>query len=507
MALILIAVAWMVGIVAEDHRPAAPAHLLFTALAAGGLAALIRRSQAATRIAPQLPLAFVLLCAALLGAWRSALARPAISEASIWRWVGHEVIVDAEIEQEPRWTETEQRLVVEARAVLVEGSVRPAEGRLLVVLPPEPARRLGERLVLTGIVAAPPAGRGFDYAAYLRRRGIYAVLERAAVRRATPPASSPRVALLSLKAEAHHSILRLLPEPEAGLLSGILLGLQSALPREIYDAFNKSGTSHILVISGWNISITIAAALWLAGLAGIPRWPATLLALGAVALYVALVGPTPAVVRSAVMGAVVALADPLHRRSDPWTALAFACLVLSAIDPQVVWDLGFQLSAGAVAGLFACGAALNARAERLLRLRALRWAAEPLAATLAAQVFTLPLLLYHFGRLSLIAPLANIVLLPAVPIAMALGALMTLAGLLLWPLGQLLAVGAWLPLAWLTRGAQLFAGLPFASVDVPLIPTWLLLLYYGITITALLAWNSLSKRGITEQQPATSGSG
>jgi competence protein ComEC len=129
--------------------------------------------------------------------------------------------------------------------------------------------------------------------------------------------------------------------------------------------------------------------------------------------------------------------------------------------------MGFQLSALVTASLFAGW---------------LDWAREALTATLAAQILALPLILYQFGNLSIIAPLANVILLPMVPYTMLLGAV-ALVGRLVWlRLGQWLAVIAYLFLAWLTEGARLFAKLPYAAVQLPPFPLWLLLAYYSVVV-------------------------
>jgi competence protein ComEC len=138
--------------------------------------------------------------------------------------------------------------------------------------------------------------------------------------------------------------------------------------------------------------------------------------------------------------------------------------------------------------LFAFGKATERLLERTpLRAAWLDWAREALTATLAAQILTLPLILYHFGNLSIIAPLANVVLLPMVPYAMLFGALALVGGMLWLPLGQWLALPAYLFLAWLTEGTRLFASAPWAAVQLPPFPLWLLLGYYAIVVGAWLA--------------------
>src|SRR5262249_38766499 len=164
------------------------------------------------------------------------------------------------------------------------------------------------------------------------------------------------------------------------------------------------------------------------------------------------VGATPTVIRAAVMGTIVVVGQPIERPAHAWTPLSAACWAMTIWDPQTLWDMGFQLSALATASLFAFGKGTEALLLKTpLRVSWLDWAREALTATLAAQILALPLILYQFGNLSIIAPLANVALLPIVPSAMLLGALSLVGGMVWLPLGQWLAVVAYLFLAWLTE--------------------------------------------------------
>jgi competence protein ComEC len=138
--------------------------------------------------------------------------------------------------------------------------------------------------------------------------------------------------------------------------------------------------------------------------------------MGCIWLYTLFVGASPTVIRAAVMGTIVVLGQRLERRAHAWTTIFAACWAMTLYDPQTLWDLGFQLSALATASLFAYGKGTEALLLKTpLRVGWLDWAREALTATLAAQILALPLILYHFGNLSIIAPLANVILLPMVP--------------------------------------------------------------------------------------------
>ncbi|HEY1011241.1 MAG TPA: ComEC/Rec2 family competence protein, partial [Herpetosiphonaceae bacterium] len=122
-----------------------------------------------------------------------------------------------------------------------------------------------------------------------------------------------------------------------------------------------------------------------------------------------------------------------------------------------------------------------------------------LSATLAAQVWALPVILYHFGNLSLIAPIANVVMLPVVPLAMAAGAALCAGGLVWRPLGLLALPAAWLALMWLIAGARLLAALPWAAVTLPPLPSWLIALAYALS---LAGWRRLAAARPPGAKPA-----
>jgi competence protein ComEC len=378
--------------------------------------------------------------------------------------------------------------------VVQAGQARPAEGLVLLKLPPYPERRYGDRLLLMGALTTPREAAmpgQFDYRAYLARKRVFALMEPTTARVLSENNGGPIwSALLVVRDRARRTLLRELPEPQASLAVGILLGLQSSIPDDVTANFSATGTSHILVISGWNISIIAAALYSVAEGLKLSKRKAFWAILVTIWLYTLFVGASATVIRAAVMGTIVVVGQRLERRAHAWTTIFAACWAMTLWDPQTLWDLGFQLSALATASLFAYGKGTEALLLKTpLRVGWLDWAREALTATLAAQILALPLILYQFGNLSVVAPLANVILLPVVPYAMLFGAVALVGGMIWLPLGQWLATVAYLFLAWLTEGARLFAALPYAAVQLPPFPLWVLLGYYVIVVGAWL-WNA-----------------
>ncbi|NJM05691.1 ComEC family competence protein [Candidatus Gracilibacteria bacterium] len=486
MLLLHLAIAYLCGTVLADVLTP-PAPLLWAAVGVGVLLALVLR-----RSAPGRTVALCLLC--LAGALiRSQAAQIPAVERSIQQLVGYpEVQILGEVAREPRRTEEGQQILLATESARVGDERRAITGLLLVQLPPYPIYRYGERLLLAGAVQEPRESSRpgeFDYRAYLNRKGIFVMMREPAVR-PQPGGGGNAVfaAIYQARDYCRQVLLRLLPEPQASLAVGILLGLQSSIPDEVYAAFSTTGTSHILVVSGWNFTIVAAVLAGLATRLKLGKGAAFWGSLAVMWLYAFFVGASGAVLRAALMASLMVLARTSERRSEPWTLLAAACWAMCVIDPNTLWDLGFQLSALATASLFA----FAQPTERLVaRLLPTHWPlmgslAEALTATLAAQILALPIILYNFGNMSLIAPLANVVLVPVVPYAMLTGTITLVLGLIWQPAGEIAALSAWLPLNWLAEGALILARAPYAAVQIPPFPLWMLLAYYAATVAVIV---------------------
>jgi competence protein ComEC len=480
MTLLWLCIAFLTGIVAADTFGGLSTPLLIAAVAAGALAYVWRRSS--------LRLPLMLLAAGALGAARDVAARPQADATDISRSANKTVRLTGTVAHHPDWRDDEQIVVVAAERVAIGPTTQPAHGLVRLRLSPVPEISYGQRLELQGRLELPKPGKLFDFRAYLQRHGIAVLMEYPRMK-VLPTQGRQGVQgwLLDFNDRLRRTMARLLPEPHAALLAGMLLGTQSAIPAPVLADFRATGTSHLLVISGWNITVVVGATVGFLMTLGLSRRRALALSLPALVLYVLFVGASPSVVRAGVMGALVIWAGVADREAHGWTDLALACALLALLDPNVLWDTGFQLSALATAGIFAWYAPLRdwlkARVFDGPRLSGL---AETLAVTLAAMTLTLPVQLHSFGTLALVAPLANVLLAPAVPLAMLFGALAAVAGLFVLPLGQLLALLAWPFTSWLLLGTRLLANIPFAAVTVAPFAGWWMWVWYAALLGLLL---------------------
>ena len=422
-----------------------------------------------------------LLALAILGWVRYRAALPDLAApdfVAAYRDTGREVVLVGVLTADPDLRGERANLRVAVQRLRFAHEVRhlTVHGLVLAQVPAEAARglRYGDQVVLRGSLRTPPQGTTFSYRAYLARQGIYATLSAQRVGLLARDQGSPLLAALyALRRRALAVVDRLWPQPESGLLAGILLGDDRRIPADLYRAFRRTGTAHIIAISGFNITLIAGVMVALLGrLLGL-AW-GSLAAVLAIGAYTLLVGADAAVVRAALMGSLVVFARRVRRRTHPLTALAVAAALMTLLTPTVLADLGFQLSFAATWGLLRFAEPLNRAAAALLRpllgrrltARLLPWLADAVLLTLAAQLTTLPVSAWHFHRLAPLALIANpFILLLQAPLMFTAGAAL-IAALIWLPAGQLLALTAWPWVAYTIRAVQFFAHLPVMSVII-----------------------------------------
>ena len=271
-----------------------------------------------------------------------------------------------------------------------------------------------------------------------------------------------------------------MPPREAELARGFVLGEDEQIDEATKEDFRRSGLSHLLAVSGENVTLLALLAMPVLGLLGIPLRERLLWILGLIAVYVPVAGAGPSVQRAGVMGAIGVLAVLGGRRASRLYALALAAVVTLAVDPSVAADIGWQLSFAAVLGILLLAAPLRSSfAARLGEGPWRRALAEGLAVTIAATLSTAPLIAFHFETLSTTTLVANVLALPAVAPAMWLGmcsaALAQVPGLPLEPLNGLNA----LLLAYVAQVASWCAAPDWAELHLRLSGTGLVLSYLG----------------------------
>lgn len=383
------------------------------------------------------------------------------------------------------------------------GAQLPMQGIVQVQTYRFPAINYGSRLRVTGFLETPPEGETFSYRVYLARQGIHSLMSLPNVTvTAENEGSRLYQAIFAFKSRAQATIAQLIPEPQAALLTGILLGNDNGLPPALSDAFRLTGMTHIIAISGFNIAILVAILVRIAE-PFLSRRGAVIFALVGISLYTVLVGADASVVRAAIMGAIYLIANRwLGRPNFAFASLFLAGFVMTILRPFTLWDVGFQLSFAATLSLMLYADPLTNWVRRSLdRWLARDWVekvmgllSEAVILTVAAQILTLPLMIGYFGQLSLISLLANALILPVQPAVMIWGGLATLSGMALPALGQLFGWVAWLFLAYTIWMVRLFAAVPGAAIPLTVSATGVLTIYGVIAALTWLGMQPSEKR-------------
>jgi competence protein ComEC len=380
----------------------------------------------------------------------------------------------------PELIDRTARLQVSAQEVNKNDQWREASGTVLVTVTRYPVYRYGDLLLLRGELES-SADPG--YADYLARQDIHSVMFYPEIEvMETGRGSSLLAWVYSLRERLSRTLTKVLPEPQASLAQGIILGIRENIPSSVRDSFIFSGTAHLLAISGLHLSVVagilLSMGIWAFGRQGyIYVW----LALIAIWLYALLTGMNPPVIRAGIMVSLFLIAELLGRQRSAITALAFAAAIMVGIEPQVMWSVSFQMSFTAIAGLIFIFPPLQSLGRRTINswlggngaaVSAANFVVDSLSVTLAATIAIWPLVAHYFGIVSLVGPLATFFALPALPGIIIAGAIAGLVGLFALPVAQVIAWLAWLFLSYMLLVVRAFAAIPpieTGQVDIGLI--------------------------------------
>lgn len=488
MTLIYLGCAWIAGIyLGSLLRLPIPFLLLLAPLPMAGIV-LWWRDQ-------QIRLISTCLLVLLFGTLRYRSTIPRFDERSLAYYNDRgQVTIQGVVADEPDVRDRWINLRVKVSHLEDEEGEHEAAGVALVRAPRYPEYNYGDELEIRGKVETPPQFEDFSYRDYLARQGIYSIMRYPRIARLGRGQGNPFLsAIYALKRRAQATIAAILHDPEASLLTGILLGLERGIPADLMESFARTSTTHIIAISGFNISIVAGI---LSGLANrlVGKRQSLYLVLGGIALYTILVGADAAVVRAAIMGGLCAIAAHYGRLSDALNSLVASAALMTLHKPSILWDLGFQLSFAATIGLVLYTPILQRWFERLLSRissgemakQTVRLLNDALIVTIAAQITTLPIIVYSFGQLSLVTLITNLLILPAQPGVMIWGGVATILGLIYRPLGQIVGWVAWLFLTYTIRLVEFSAKAPYASISVGRFSAGLVWLYYGLLAGGLI---------------------
>jgi len=437
------------------------------------------------------PLIVAALCllAFLGGSLRFTSSLPEVDEHSLCFYNDKGTAeIQGVVAEEPDVGSRSCSLKLSASQISIAGERQVVSGTALIQLPRYPLYHYGDVLQVTGELETPMPFDDFDYKSYLAQQGIYSVIYYPKVGILDRGQGfTPLEWLYTLRGRLSDSLAQALPEPQGSLAQGILLGIRANIPDSLEQAFSRTGTAHILAISGLHVGIVIGMVLIFGILLfGRRRSIYIWLALVTIWLYALLTGMHAPVVRAAIMGSLFLIAEYLGRQRNAITALAFAAALMVGVQPQILWSVSFQLSFLAMAGLILLFPHFQAWGRRGIRAisgdresltTAGNLVSDGFALSLAAIVATWPLIAYNFEVVSLVGLPATFFSLPALPAIIVTTALVAFAGLFAPLLAQMLGWLAWLFLSYLILVVQAFDALPFSSFQVAVHP-WQLWAYY-----------------------------
>lgn len=434
---------------------------------------------------------FVIICLLLvvLGVGRYLLAFP-IGQNNSSNYTGQKIELIGYVATEPDVRMDGVRYIVETQEYSgVEtghGLSAQHKGKIYLKRNLYPRYSYGDKLQLSCNLEKPEtieavkgtSQRDFRYDMYLARYKVFAICQNAKVEKVGDGEGNFLFrGIFSLKQVVADRINKLWHEPNASFIAGLLYGYRGGLG-ELNELFSRTGVTHIVAISGYNISIIATVLITICVHLLIPRKKAFWFITIGIALFVLFAGASASVVRAGIMGVIVLLAKQMGRTSNVGNVMVLTAVVMIIQNPLIlIWDAGFQLSFIATLGLVYITPLIRDWFIHVPEVLGIR---ESVISTLAAIISTLPLILFQFGRLSIVAPIVNVLILWIIPLIMLLGFVSVLLSFVLFPIGELVAWIAWVGLQYITVVVRWFANLGFAAVDLRINAFIMILLYLGL---------------------------
>ena len=430
-------------------------------------------------------LRFSLLCilCLVLGIFRYQIAFPPDTKQFIHTYAENTVSLIGFVSTEPDIRTDGIRYQV--RIEKFKNSDEKINGDVYVKSDLYPRYHYGEELQLKCVIQIPEpiedatTGLTFRYDRYLSRYGIFSVCAKPQMEvTGAIKGNFLYRGIFTFKEILGSHINQLWHEPYASFVAGLLYGYRGGLG-SLNDLFSITGVTHIVAISGYNITLIATIFISVCKAVYIPRKKAFWVIIVGISIFVIFAGASASVVRAAVMGILVLIAKQTGRTSAIGNVLVLTAVIMSIQNPFIlIWDAGFQLSFLSTLGLVYLSPLISPAFEKITEFAGLK---ETLISTLSAIGATLPLILFQFGRLSIVAPVVNILILWIIPWIMIAGALAVTLSFVWLPVAQITAFVAYAGMEYIIRVVTFFAHIPFASFTMR-IPVWLMAVLYLLLI-------------------------
>ena len=418
----------------------------------------------------------------VFGFWRFYYTVPQVSEGFISFYNGKAVELEGFISSYPQEKDRIEAFNVSVSKIKIQNDWREVKGKVYILTSKLKDFEYGENIKLKGNLEGIDNEEEFNYASFFAAKGIYSRMKSPEVKKEQGISGNfVFSALFKLRKAFEEKNDQVFVEPFSSLVLGINLGVKR-ISQELVDIFNIVSISHIIVISGYNLSVV--SDFFKKIFQGFSRRLSFWLPLSAIILFTIFVGAEPPVLRAAIMAGVLLLAKKKGRKASGVFVLLFAAFAMVILNPMLLrYDPGFQLSFLATLGLIL----ISDKILNFLKQKRFPFVlSEALAATLAAQIFILPVIIYYFGRLSLVAPLANVLVLPAVPFIMFSSFIVTMIGFFSLGVARFLALVPSASISYLISTATNLSKVPFASLSLAKSSIFIYFYYSVLTLPYLL---------------------
>jgi competence protein ComEC len=376
---------------------------------------------------------------------------------------------------------------------LLDPLQKKIEGNVLIKTELYPPYKYGDQIEITSFLIKPEPIEDFKYDKYLAKDKIYSLAYGARVKLIKQGQANPILQIIyNLRQNISNQINKIWPEPTASFVNSILLGYKKAMSEDLKEEFRKAGVSHIIVISGLHITlITLLLSKTLYSL-NIDRKKQLPIILIILSIFAILSGFSASTIRASVMGLIILFSQNIGRRIQKHLILIYAAVIILLINPLLLfYDLGFQLSFLATIGLIY----LSPIFKKLFKFLPSKMEIQStFISSFSAIIMTLPLTIYQFKTISILAPIANLFILPMIPILMLFGFITIIISYLSFTLAKLIGFIEYILSKVLFEIVNSISNIEFSSIDINNFDILAMILSYILIIIIFIYFNKTKNK-------------
>lgn len=325
---------------------------------------------------------------------------------------------------------------------------------------------------------------GFDYSNYLKTKKIFGTVNLKEEDVEIISHDNSNIILrkiYELRNLMKTKIEKLLPKETSGLCLGMLIGETSGIEENMQENFRDSNLSHILAVSGANVSYIIVSITYIFNKMCLRKRLSKIISIILLILFMLLTGCTSSVNRACIMAILMLIAELLCRKSDIYNNLAISALILLIINPYSLLDIGFQLSYMGTIGIVF----LHDKIENFIKInnKIVKYFFEMIVVTTCANLAIIPIMMFHFNTISLTFYFSNIIVGPILGIVVIIGFIMFFISLIFTPISSLIAIVLNLMLKFIIKIAEITANMPFSKITIITPSFFFIIVWYLIIIS------------------------